>query len=358
MKKICSVIVSLFLLGSTAACGNMPVDSSGRDETAAPVSVAARPAAGGQKVLIAYFSRWGNTDYPAGVDATTSASIIADNGSRVGTTEYLANVIQKYTGGDVRLIQTEQPYPVDFNEVVDLNHQEMAAKYLPALQQTELDMAQYDTVFIGYPVWANTIPQAVRTFLTENKLQGKKIIPFCTHDGYSSGRSYADISRLCGQAQVLDGIAVEAGDVMRSQAAVEQWLQRLGIGRQQADMATALDITVGTKKLAGVLEATPLAEEIRAMMPLTVTMVNYGNREYYGGIETRPQNISGGSLYFENGDITYCPRNNTLAIFYAKARKDRPPLTMEVIKIGRVTSDLAVFDTLGSSEAISFAVSR
>ena len=67
-----------------------------------------------------------------------------------------------------------------------------------------------------------------------------------------------------------------------------------------------------------------------------------------------PKNSDDGQLNFENGDITYCPTNNTLAIFYAQT--SRPNLTMEVIPIGKVTSDLSVFDTLGSRENITFSI--
>ena len=61
-------------------------------------------------------------------------------------------------------------------------------------------------------------------------------------------------------------------------------------------------------------------------------------------------------MNFENGDITYCPTNNTLAIFYAQT--SRPNLTMEVIPIGKVTSDLSVFDTLGSRENVTFSIEK
>jgi hypothetical protein len=61
-----------------------------------------------------------------------------------------------------------------------------------------------------------------------------------------------------------------------------------------------------------------------------------------------------GQLRFDNGDITYCPSNNTAAIFYAQT--DRPDLTMEVYPIGKVTSDLSVFPNLPSRVDITFEV--
>lgn len=74
----------------------------------------------------------------------------------------------------------------------------------------------------------------------------------------------------------------------------------------------------------------------------------------YQIIEFTPKNISKGQLKFNNGDITYCTTNNSMAIFYAQT--DRPNLTMEVIPIGKVTSDLSVFDTFNSREEITFSL--
>lgn len=69
-----------------------------------------------------------------------------------------------------------------------------------------------------------------------------------------------------------------------------------------------------------------------------------------------PQNTGKGQLNFENGDITYCPTNNTLAIFYAQT--SRPNLTMEVIPIGKVTSDLSVFNVLENHENVTFMINN
>ena len=108
--------------------------------------------------------------------------------------------------------------------------------------------------------------------------------------------------------------------------------------------------------LDGVIYDTELAQEIMERLPITVSMAGYGGREYYGGIDFTPQNVGEGQLFFDNGDITYCGTNNTLAIFYAQT--DHPNLTMEVIPIGKVTSDLSVFDTFSSREEITFSLSE
>lgn len=315
-------------------------------------------------ILIAYFSRYGNTEYPEDVDATTSASIVVDNGT-FGTTEYVARLIQEKTGGDLHLIETVTPYTTDFDELRDVNHNEAAEGFLPELKESNLDISEYDTVFIGFPIWATDVPQAVLSFLNEYDLSGKTVIPFCTHDGYGAGSSYASIQEASHVDAVKDGIAIEAKDVPEAADLVQEWLDSIQIGGAAANDTNAdiaeteslpIQIAVGDEILEGVLYNSPLAEEFKEKLPITVSMVGYGGREYYGGIDFTPINADGGQLNFENGDITYCSTNNTMAIFYAQT--DRPNLTMEVIPIGKVTSDLAVFDTFSGSEEITFRLAE
>jgi flavodoxin len=308
------------------------------------------------KVLIAYFSRWGNTQYPDGMDASTSASIVID-GNTYGTTEYVARTIQEIAGGDLHLIQTQETYPVDFDELREQNHDEMDRGYLPSLAENDLDISQYDTVFIGYPVWATDAPQAVLSFLEENDLSGKMVIPFCTHDGYGAGVSYETIEGASHAEKMLDGLAILAEDVPMSHDVVSEWLETIGITEKNGTKENneiAIKVTVGDTVLDGVIYDTALACEIKEKFPITVSMSGYGGREYYGGIGFTPENTDGGQMYFDNGDITYCSTNNTMAIFYAQT--DHPNLTMEVIPIGKVTSDLSVFDTFDGQEEITFSL--
>lgn len=312
------------------------------------------PNPGTSNILIAYFSRVGNTEYPDHIDATTSASVVVDQAQQYGTTEYVARIIQQKAGGDLHRIETKEAYSTDFDEVVDQNHKEMQNGVLPELKESSLDISAYDTVFIGYPVWATDAPQAVLSFLKEYDLSGKKVIPFCTHDGYGAGSSYRTIANACPQASVLDGIAIEAKNVSAAENSITDWLASIDIQKTEAK-ETAIKITIGSTVLDGVIYDTALAQEFKNRFPLTVSMGRYGGREYYGGIDFTPANSGNGQLNFENGDITYCRTNNTMAIFYAQT--ERPNLTMEVIPIGKVTSDLSVFDTLGSSEDITFQLS-
>lgn len=306
--------------------------------------------------LIAYFSLSENTssskeEQSSGLDAVTSASVVTDGKDAYGNTEYIAKLIQDKTGGTLYQIQTKEAYSTDFDNVVDQNHSEMNTSYLPELKDNSLDIRQYDIVFIGYPVWSSTIPGAIHSFLNQYDLSEKTVIPFCTHNGYGSGNSYRTIAGLCPNATNLDGLAVAATDVKEAESSVESWLNGLNLSFQKERNIT---VKTGDIVLAGILYDTEMAKEISANFPLTVSLGGYGGREYYGSLPWTPQTAAAGQYSFEDGEITYCAQNNTIAIFYAQT--SRPNLTMEVVPIGKITSNLSVFDTLPSRVDFTFAI--
>ncbi len=357
MKQLFIILLLLIPAMTFAGCSdgnNEPQteipDSPGNNDDDEPGTV----TPGNGKILIAWFSRWGNTNYPSDVDATTGASIIVDNGTRRGTTEVVARYIQTTVGGDLYLIETSAPYPTEFDDVRDQNHAEQAAGILPALKNRIENMEQYDVIFIGYPNWALNVPQAILSFLAAYDFSGKTVVPFCTHDGYGVGNSYRSVQNAVSGANVLEGIAIEARNVPSSESQVQDWIERIGIEREE-QQGGAIRVTAGGHTFTGEWLDTPLANEIRGMFPLKATLGRYGGREYYGSMPSRPTKTEEGQLRFENGDITYCPSNNTIAIFYAKADDpDMGQLTMRIIPIGKVTSDFEIFNEMDSRLEFTF----
>lgn len=260
------------------------------------------PDSGTSNILIAYFSHAGNTEYPDNVDATTSASIVVNDAEQYGTTEYLARMIQQKVGGDLHRIETKEAYPSDFNEVVDQNHTEMQNGILPELKESNIDISRYDTVFIGYPVWAANAPQAVLSFLKEYDLSGKTVIPFCTHDGYGAGSSYRTIGNACPQATVLDGLAVLESDVPAAENTVENWLASMGITEpEEGDgdlpeknriLVVYFSATNTTERLAGFIADGLPADlyEIVPEIPYTSADLNYGDSSSRTSIEMNDPN--------------------------------------------------------------------
>lgn len=307
-------------------------------------------------ILVAYFSLGHNAEYAEDVDVTTSASIAMKDGQRFGTTEIIADQVLARLGGDKFLIQTKEPYPTDFQAVIDQNHEEASQQILPELSSAVENIEQYDVIFLGYPIWNMTAPQAIRSFLASYDFSGKTIVPFCTHDGYGSGNSYSDIASAAPNADVVQGIAIEATDILNAEAAVDAWLGELGFPAQTANAETPIQVSVNGVVLNAVLYDTPEANQFKALLPITISMWNYGGREVYGGLDSDIAPQSAGQLYFADGDITYCDLNNTVAIFYAQT--DRPNLTMEVIPMGCITSDLSTFLQLNGDAEITFALAE
>ena len=371
MKNVWLFLVAVSMLWALSACNSQPQADT---NTGSPETVASRPAvpptapmptqdsetSGQGNILIAYFSLWDNAPWEQeGVDTNTSASVVVDERGASGTTRYVAQMIQDVVGGDIHAILTTEPYSADFDAVVSENHSESSR----SISSTVDNMEQYDVVFIGYPVWATTLPQAVRTFLSEYDFSGKTVVPFCTHDGYGAGRSFSTVAELAVGAETLDGLAIHAPDVPGSGETVAEWLNGLNFpnsgaanSTQQPQGETAIRITIGDQELEGVLYDSSMARQFIAQLPQTITMSNYGGREVYGGINQAITVEGEGQLRFDDGDITYCPSNNTAAIFYSQS--DHPNLTMTVYPIGKVISDLSIFPDLPSRVEITFELAK
>ena len=177
-------------------------------------------------------------------------------------------------------------------------------------------------------------------FLSQNNLAGKTIIPFCTHDGYGVGRAFDTVQSYCPQAKLLTGFDMLGADARNAKTLLETWLKSIHVDLAQKNAASAaneipLVITVGDKTINGVLYDNATAQEFKKLLPLTVSM---------------PE------LFFAVGDITYCPQNNSVAIFFAQT--ERPNLTMRVIPVGKVTSDLSIFQETEKHADISFVLQK
>lgn len=151
--------------------------------------------------------------------------------SHSGNTREIADQIHKYVGGDIFEIQAVDPYPNDYDAVVERAKHELDSGHKPELRTKLKDIKSYDMVFIGYPNWWGTIPAPVKTFLSEYDLSGKTIVPFCTNEGSGLGRSVTDISKLCPRATLLEGIAIRGSGVKTAQNKVFEWLQKNKIRR-------------------------------------------------------------------------------------------------------------------------------
>ena len=91
----------------------------------------------------------------------------------------------------------------------------------------DIDIKEYDTIFVGYPNWWGTVPMPVWTFLEGKDFTNKKILPFCTNEGSGLGKSESDIKKIKSGAKVLKGLAINGSEVNNSERKIRKWLEEV-----------------------------------------------------------------------------------------------------------------------------------
>jgi flavodoxin len=153
--------------------------------------------------------------------------------SRTGNTEKLARTIRKIAGGDLFEIVPVNPYPGDYNACLTRVSQELSDNSRPPLSTHVENMAAYDVIFIGYPIWLGNTPMVVRSFLEEYDLAGKTVIPFCTHGGSGLANSVAAVMSLCPGSTILKGLAVIGSNADNASNTVSVWINELVYKNQE-----------------------------------------------------------------------------------------------------------------------------
>lgn len=149
--------------------------------------------------------------------------------SRSGFTRVIAGRIHRALGADLFEIAPGRPYPEDYFETVEQARQERNQGYEPALKAMASGMANYNTVFLGFPIWGETAPPVIRSFLSSHELAGKVLIPFITHGGYGLGNSLAVVRAHAPQAELRPGFTLEGPQERQTVERVTSWLDGLKI---------------------------------------------------------------------------------------------------------------------------------
>jgi len=192
MKKLMAIVLMLMLMVSTASA---------------------------EGVLVTYFSHAGE-NYNVGV-------------IEEGNTAKLAKIIAEQTGADLFEIVPVVEYPETYNECLEVATEEQRSGARPEYVEDVENWEQYDTIFIGYPIWWGEIPNIVYTFMENHDFTGKTVIPFNTHEGSGQSHSQRDIENTLPDATVLQGLAVRGAtaqnDPDATNQAVSEWLASIGI---------------------------------------------------------------------------------------------------------------------------------
>lgn len=154
----------------------------------------------GSPVLVAYFSRSGNTPVIAGV-------------------------IHRSLKSDLFEIEPASPYPNDYFQTVEQAKNERASGTRPALKHRLAGLGRYQTIYLGFPIWGTSVPPVVQTFLSTHNLAGKLLIPFITHGGYGKGDSDDILACLAPAARREKPFVIECDQERKTTEAVTRWLE-------------------------------------------------------------------------------------------------------------------------------------
>jgi flavodoxin len=146
--------------------------------------------------------------------------------TRSGNTKVIAGLIHRTRSTDLFEIRPATPYPEDYLTTVEQARKERDAGFEPALESVVPNLKQYDTVYLGFPIWGETTPPVIRAFLSAHDLCGKNLIPFVTHGGYGLGDSLSVVRQHAPKATLLDGFEMEADQERRTMNLVKAWLDK------------------------------------------------------------------------------------------------------------------------------------
>lgn len=222
MKKLLTITLAILMFFAFSACSNNsentePKITSNSTETN-PTEKTENTISANDKTLVVYFSRTGENYNVGNIEK--------------GNTHIIADMIAEKTNADMFEITTVNKYPETYDDCTKAAKQEKDNNARPDIVGTVENMEQYDTVFIGYPIWWSDMPMAVYTFLESYDFSGKTIIPFCTHEGSGLSGTPNNIQNACPSATVLtDAFEIRGRDAQNAQneakEQVENWLNKI-----------------------------------------------------------------------------------------------------------------------------------
>lgn len=203
MKRFIALLLSVMLVLSLAACGNQQTENTKPDASQAPVDQISGTETG--KTLVVYYSA-------------------------TGTTEYIAKIIAEAENADLFELEPAEPYSSadlnwrDDDSRVNREHENESERDIELVAATVDNWDDYDTVFIGYPIWWQIAAWPVNEFVTSNDFTGKTVIPFCTSASSGIGRSGELLEEMAGTGNWQSGQRFGSG---ASADDVRAWLNGL-----------------------------------------------------------------------------------------------------------------------------------
>lgn len=227
MRKLTTLMLALGCVIVALACGSSDPEVDGT--TGATQQNSDGSGAANGKMLVVYFSRAGENWQVGYVER--------------GNTAIMVDYIKEQADVDVFEIVPEVAYPESYSECIAyVNDVEVPQNLCPAYKNDVTNLADYETVFIGGPIWWARPPMIIRTFLEAHpELKDKRLIPFGTHGGSGVGSYTSLLKEYFPNATILEALGISGASVRdaESKTTVSNWLKRLGVDNQSTAIQSA-----------------------------------------------------------------------------------------------------------------------
>ncbi|MBO6169916.1 MAG: hypothetical protein J6O51_08100 [Bacteroidales bacterium] len=148
--------------------------------------------------------------------------------SQSANTKAVAEEFASRLGADIEEILPVEPYSGTYQDVVERSRRERELEILPKVQPISSDIAAYDIIFLGYPVWFGTYALPVASLLSDIDLSGKKVVPFCTFGSGGLSTSSKDLAAKFPDAEILPGYGVRAARIAAAPKEIDRFLKAGG----------------------------------------------------------------------------------------------------------------------------------
>ena len=148
--------------------------------------------------------------------------------SQTSNTKAVAEAIAQQLNADMEEIVAVNPYDGDFQATIERCIKEREAGVIPEIQPVKANIADYDVIFLGYPVWFGTYAPPVTAFLNQADLSGKKVVPFCTFGSGGLESSAKELAAAEPGAELLPGYGVRAARMEAMPKEVDNFLKANG----------------------------------------------------------------------------------------------------------------------------------
>ncbi len=251
--------------------------------------------------------------------------------SKTNTTKSVAEKIQELTNANLFKIERKESYPTDYTTTTEVAKEEKEENERPELSVYLPDevMAQYDTIFLGFPIWWHTAPMAVLSFLNYYDFNGKTIYTFCTSGGSAISESTADVLSNAKGATVIEGRKFSSD----SDQAIEAWINSLDLTEKSEAFSPAQDNRPGKENTNTLVVYFSMPETTdpnnmtteEANSTVIIDGIVLGNTQYMAYVI---QDTSGADIFRIIPEVPYPTDHRTLVDLASeeKAQNARPTI--------------------------------